>query len=156
MTETPDDVVARLRAAWLHHWRPDPADGAGPDGACVSLEIVDLCVRDHGDAPRVFITARVLGWDDKGALCDVKEQEVYFGALDDYDDAARDAAAAAAYGAVIVEVLGHLRGSMVTMAEGLMPADLVCGDLAGLGNCEAQPQFERALRTKKRLGRFLR
>lgn len=131
------NVIEKLTPLWCKAWK----------GTDISLEIVRF--EERGDV--VVAVARTVVFED-GLIRDIKEQEVSFGDAADYDDDERDGAAAAAFDVVAGAVVG---GMTRQTFELLMPADLVCGDLAGLGNCEAQAQFEKALKTKKRLGRWL-
>lgn len=132
-----DALVARLKTLWtisLH-------------GTDVGFEVVDVVERDG----HLIVVARTVIWEN-GSLRDVREQECFFGSLDDYDDDARNVAMAEAFAAVAGEVVA---AATPTSFEALMPDDIACGDLAALGNCETRPQFEKALRTKKRLGAHL-
>ncbi len=122
------------------------------DGALFRLEGVAVDDRDG----KVIFTVRSILWEERDggelSIRDVKEQECFLGDADDFDDEARNAAAAAAFDVVFAEVSLALSDDD---RDASMPADFVPRDLLSLGNCETRQQFEKALRTKKRLGRFL-
>lgn len=133
-----DERLARLRALWVCSF----------SGAAVALEVVEVNAREE----MLFATVRTIGKDADGSIRDVREQECCLGALDDYDDDVRNVAMVEAFALVAAEVVA---GSSAASWESVMPADLMPRDLARLGNCETRAQFEKALRTKKRLGRWL-
>lgn len=136
-----DDELARLKALkelWTSSF----------SGPAVALELLEFTAREGN----VFVVARTITRDADGSIRDVREQECFMGALADYDDDARNAAMAEAFAAVAQEVVDTCSAERW---ETVMPADVMPRDLAGLGNCETRAQFEKALRTKKRLGPLL-
>ena len=130
-------LLARLGSLWTRTVRRGD----------FSLEVIDIVERDD----RLFATVRTILWSGDH-IEDVREQEAFFGTAEDYDVDARNVAMVEAWLVVVGDVFAAMT---VEAFNQLMPADFVFGDLAGLGNCETAPQFEKALRTKKRLGAYL-
>lgn len=132
-------VVDDLKALLCHDLRPA--------GSMAMFSGVDVQVRDGA----LVFKARILSFDDNGAR-DIKEQDCSFGDVADYDDDARNRALCAAFAVVVTEALTAMTPGAF---EVLMPVDFVPKDLATLGNCETQADFEKALRAQKRLGKHL-
>jgi len=130
-------LIDRLKALWLTPIRRGD----------FSIEFADIVERDG----RLFATVRTLTWDG-AAVNDVREQEALFGAPEDFDKDDRNVAMVEAWLAVMEEVFAAMTHETFS---GLMPADFIFRDLGSLGNCETRPQFEKALRAKKRLGAYL-
>lgn len=104
--------------------------------------------------PVAVATFRIILWDidpELGAtqIRDIKEQEVNMGWPVLYEDRERVAAFVAALG-VVLTMLDPAK------LEIMMPADLIRVDVLKLARARSQAEFEAALRTKGRLGWYLR
>ncbi|MDP2344140.1 MAG: hypothetical protein Q8O67_24495 [Deltaproteobacteria bacterium] len=134
------DVVEQLK--------PILCQGVRPPGSCGMFSGVELIDREGS----LIFTVQTIVFDEGGSITDVREQECFFGKIADYDDDARNLALAEALIVVVGEAVAALK---VDDWQLVMPVDLVPRDLVTLGNCDTQAQFEKALRTKKRLGKYL-
>jgi hypothetical protein len=103
--------------------------------------------------PSLRIVLRLVVWEEDPAtgtrsIRDVKEQEVYFGALASHDPA-RTRALLEGMQAVLARVLA------TPQVETLMPHDLFRGDVLKLKTATTADDFARALSARSRLGKLL-
>lgn len=113
---------------------------------------VEVRERDNGETVALGVF-RTISWDrdpssGERMIRDVKEQQVYLGWPALYRDRERVAAYLQALEQALIEIPD---GAL----EELMPADLIHCEVLELRKAKTSEDFAKALRAKKRLGRWL-
>lgn len=108
----------------------------------------------RGHEPTAVAIFRTVVWDvepERGPtlIRDIKEQEVALGWPVLFDDHERVAAWVAAHAAVLAD-------AELERVAAAMPSDVIHADVLGRKHARTQADFEAALRTKGRLGPYLR
>lgn len=125
------------------------AGGLDAEDGSVTLLFGAVSEREGGD---LFVTVRKVLWDTRAAERQVEmiyEQDVVIVPATARDDAERVRRFVGALGRALPPVLGR-EAALVAM-----PHELVLADVLALARAETEADFERALVTKGRLGRFL-
>jgi hypothetical protein len=107
---------------------------------------------DQSGEPRGVAVVRLIVWDigdgGKVSIRDIKEQEVYMGWPVYYEDRERVASFFVALNQVLLEI-------KPSVAETLMPHDLLDTSVLALKRATTREDFAAALRAKSRLGKYL-
>jgi hypothetical protein len=120
----------------------------------VRLELVELDGSPRHDSDDLaLVVLRLIVFEDRGGqpmIRDIKEQEIRCGSPSSYDNRERVEEMLHAQRVV----LGELLRGPVDRFDTLMPADLLHTDVMSLARANTRDDFARALRAKRRLGKF--